>query len=667
MASATSKRPLAGDALLPRKKFKASELPVTQQQRSAVDGLLHSFKKGGQFDVIRKSAFAQFESGDAKSELVASLLSLVDAELERNPVLLSKDRRQAAPLIEGAAERSDIYRTAETNVDKLIDVLLDNAEEKLRAIRRRDAGGDVAASEERLGAKTDEEYRRESEARRKAWAEQHRRELETQRAREAEERGRLELERRKLREEEEAKEMARKELEEKRRIEREAEREAEVVKQKEWERELAERQERKKRQDAEWERERLRQEEKERKKREQEREREMEAAALEELLRDSKKTAPRQVKVESVASPSVRKGMTSTTSKESALAAIMRAEKEAQTSRDGTPARHGGDTKDLGGLRRQSTDESTKPRVELHRHSSRPIEFRSRDDDYHRSRYQDHSDRHSVSHRDRSHREYDDRASPRDYDEPHRYKERYAGGRHDDRDLDHESQYHSARRTADRDERGRRASYMKSEDSHRSVSRSPSHGTHRRSTGYDAARDYDYDHEHDRRQSRERDVQRPLERQRSRSRRRTANPDAPKDIDRYVPGGDCKTEGRDHERDHGRDWQPRDMDRGRPQGRDRDHDRDLEGGRDRPRDQDRDRAKDRERDRAQKDEARELERDRHGSSAVQADQSAKPWIEIDRYVPGRRSHGERNEDRGSRRRSRSRHNERSRSRDERRR
>lgn len=463
--------------------------------------------------------------------------------------------------------------------------------------------------------------------------------------------------------------MARKELEEKRRVEREAEREKEIAKQKEWERELAERQERKKRQDAEWERERLQQEEKERKKREQEREKEMEAAALEELLKDSKKTATRLLKVESAASPSARKGMTATTSKESALAAIMRAEKEAQTSRDGTPARHGSDSKDFGGLRRQSTDESIKPGAESHRASSRPVASRSREDDYQSPRYQDYSNRHSGRHRDerQSYPEYDDRPSRRKYDEDYEHRESYEVRRHDDRQSHHEGHYHSVTRTADRDGSGRRASYMKPGGSHRSLSRSPSRGTYRRSSGYDGARDYHDNHEHDRRRSRERDTERSRERDRSRSRRRTANPDAPKDIDRYVPGGDRKTGERDRKRDQERDWQSRAIGRGHDQSRDRNRDHDLDGGRDRGRDQDRDRGKDRDREKAQKDDARDQERDREGSSAVQADQSAKPWVEIDRYVPGRRSNVDRDDDRGTRRRSRSRHRERSRSRDDRRR
>jgi hypothetical protein len=49
--------------LPPRKKLKLSDLPLTQAKRTAIDGLLHTFKKKGEFDSIRKKAFAQFNEG----------------------------------------------------------------------------------------------------------------------------------------------------------------------------------------------------------------------------------------------------------------------------------------------------------------------------------------------------------------------------------------------------------------------------------------------------------------------------------------------------------------------------------------------------------------------------------------------------------------------------
>jgi hypothetical protein len=48
---------------LQRKKFKTEELPLTSAQHEAVDELLHSFKKKGGFDNIRKKAWSEFHDG----------------------------------------------------------------------------------------------------------------------------------------------------------------------------------------------------------------------------------------------------------------------------------------------------------------------------------------------------------------------------------------------------------------------------------------------------------------------------------------------------------------------------------------------------------------------------------------------------------------------------
>lgn len=649
MAAVGVKRAFADDAISSRKKLKSSDLPLTQHQHSTIDSLLHSFKKGGQFDAIRKKVFSQFESGDAKSSLVDSLTALVDAQLERNPALLSKDRRQAAPLVEGAVERSEIYRIAEADVDKLIDGYVMDAEERLREIRRKDVGDDVAEGEQKKGAKTDEEYKLESQTRRKGWAEQRKIELEQQRIREAEERRRLEVERKKQREEEEAKEKERKEQEEKRRLEWEAEREKEAARQKEWERELAERQERKKRQDAEWEKERLEREEKERKKREAEREKEMEAVALEELLRDSKRASARAAKMESV--PSSRRGIAPSTSKESALATIMRTEKEAQTPKGGqTPAWGEGEAGGPAGLQRQRTDDVAKAAPGLtsaevvrdmahsrQRASSQARGSSGRDEGHRRSHTYESTDRRSSSYYDddKAYYKYGERSSHREVDmrpSQRGYEERYSSRDYKDSEGRRDSHYPSSSRAADKDVYDRRASYVKAEGSVRQRSRSmtPPRRSHRQSGDYGDTHERGYEHDHDRhRRSRDHDSPVVRERERSRSRRRTANPDAPNDIDRYVPGGvDRKMADRERERD-----------------RERDH----------------------ERERASRDGDYNRERDRPSTAGAKVEHVAKAWVEIDRYVPGRRLGGDREEEGRSRRRSRSRHRERSRSRDDRRR
>lgn len=53
----------AGDGGFVRKKLKLSDLPLTSAQRSAIDSLVHTFKKKGEFDVIRKRVYAKFEQG----------------------------------------------------------------------------------------------------------------------------------------------------------------------------------------------------------------------------------------------------------------------------------------------------------------------------------------------------------------------------------------------------------------------------------------------------------------------------------------------------------------------------------------------------------------------------------------------------------------------------
>lgn len=58
---AIGKRPLEqDDHNTPRKRFKATELPLSPTQRSVIDGLLHTFKKKGEFDTLRKKVWNQY-------------------------------------------------------------------------------------------------------------------------------------------------------------------------------------------------------------------------------------------------------------------------------------------------------------------------------------------------------------------------------------------------------------------------------------------------------------------------------------------------------------------------------------------------------------------------------------------------------------------------------
>ena len=46
-----------------RKRLKFSDIPLSQAQRSAVDNLVHTFKKKGEFDRLRKQAYSLFDQG----------------------------------------------------------------------------------------------------------------------------------------------------------------------------------------------------------------------------------------------------------------------------------------------------------------------------------------------------------------------------------------------------------------------------------------------------------------------------------------------------------------------------------------------------------------------------------------------------------------------------
>lgn len=47
---------------VPRKRFKTSELPLTSTQRATIDSLLHTVKKKGEYDALRKKIWSQYAS-----------------------------------------------------------------------------------------------------------------------------------------------------------------------------------------------------------------------------------------------------------------------------------------------------------------------------------------------------------------------------------------------------------------------------------------------------------------------------------------------------------------------------------------------------------------------------------------------------------------------------
>lgn len=150
-----------------RKRFKTSELPLNSAQRSSIDSLLHTIKKKGEYDALRKQVWSQFSESEQKAAFTKSLHEIAEAEIDRDPSLLSRDRGKAATLMQGAVDRSDIYGSIEQSLDDLISKNIDHIVKAGREIRRAEVGAEVALEEEKRGSKTDVEYAQEVAAQRK--------------------------------------------------------------------------------------------------------------------------------------------------------------------------------------------------------------------------------------------------------------------------------------------------------------------------------------------------------------------------------------------------------------------------------------------------------------------------------------------------------------------
>ena len=220
--------------LPPRKKPKTSDLPLSSAQRSSIEGMLHTFKKKGDFDSLRKKAFQQYNESAQRGMFEAALRTFTRAEIEREPFkYLRPDRRLAAPLLEGAAARAEVYEKSQADVDSYIEQYLANAEATLRDIRRKEIGDAAAAEEQARGVKGEEAYAAEADARRKERAKKFEEEEKLRKKKEASERKKKELEALKKKQEELIKETTRLQLEQKRREEREAWKKAEKEREKE--------------------------------------------------------------------------------------------------------------------------------------------------------------------------------------------------------------------------------------------------------------------------------------------------------------------------------------------------------------------------------------------------------------------------------------------------
>lgn len=102
--------------------------------------------------------WSQFTESEEKAAFSKSLHELAEAEIDRDPSLLSRDRGKAATLMQGVVDRSDIYKNVEKALDDLIAKNIGHIIKAGREIRRAEVGEDVAAEEEKRGGKTDEEY-----------------------------------------------------------------------------------------------------------------------------------------------------------------------------------------------------------------------------------------------------------------------------------------------------------------------------------------------------------------------------------------------------------------------------------------------------------------------------------------------------------------------------
>ena len=156
-----SKHNLEDPSFPSRKRFKTSELPLNSVQRSSIDGLLHTIKKKGEYDTLRKQVWSQFMESEEKAAFSRSLHELAEVEIDRDPSLLSRDRGKAATLMQGAVDRSEIYKNVEKALDHLISRNMDHIIKVGREIRVTEVGEEVASVEQKRGSRTDEQYEEE--------------------------------------------------------------------------------------------------------------------------------------------------------------------------------------------------------------------------------------------------------------------------------------------------------------------------------------------------------------------------------------------------------------------------------------------------------------------------------------------------------------------------
>lgn len=530
---------------------------------------------------------------------------LAESEIEREPSLLSRDRGKAATLIQGAVERSTVYKHPEASFDALLAEHLHHVEAAAREIRKAEIGEEAATEEERLGSKTDEEYAAQSTIRREAREKIRKYEEAKKRREEEKERLIAEEKAKKAELDKLRKANERRKEHEAREAKRKADREAQraIQKQEEEKREAERRERHEQRKQEELERYRT-----ENPPRIQSRQRSASAARSE---------TPRKTHAKSP-TPGIVPEVDEKALEEAALELLIKEGRELAAK--SIPQRADLESLDLPQPRKPTSKSSTitpiqrnspvpKPKIETVPETSTRICGRSMSREPYTTRPRSRSrDRHPSRRHDIEPPQYPPKSSSPIQT---RISELHKRARSRTRSPHLPSrQQRSRSRSAPRRDRDRRDSYTSSRPHYRDERRDDRKNNHRT----DRSRTRDRDRSRDRRTS----TRHPRSRSRSRTKRREyegRRVENAKDIDRYVPSGGRRDERKDERRDDRRE-------EGRRDDRRDGGDRRDEGRRDRDR-----------------DDRRERE---------------KKYVEIDRYVPGGGGAGDEKRERREREKSGSR-------------
>ena len=607
-------------------RFKLSELSIAREKRITIDNLNYTFKKKGGFDGLRKKVWADFSSSDGKENLPSRIHEAAEAEIDRDPKILSRERGTAATLIEGAVDRRGVYKDVESEIDWLLATHAEKYLETLRSIRVAEIGDEQAAVEEQIGSKTDEDYAKEFEAK-AAEREKNRAKLaELDRQMDEMKRKLMEAEEKKRREAQKKKEeedrKRREAEEERRRVEREKRREEERRYEEEREKQREERRKRRREEDAARDEEYRRRKEERERDRDHHRERDRDHDKLRD--RDGRDSSYRAMQ-----HANDRRGSNAATSK-------------GKSTSDGTP------------LDEKALDDIA---LELLLNESKVLADKSRpkhEFDFERAEALESSGRKAAvaerlrradRSRERDSKRRDSQDDRRDRKRSRsRSRDRHRSSRADD-DRRAEIEYQKQKERREREKEAK--AYLRGESqadassvagSHVSQSKTREEGEYQQepksptSSQRKSHRDDNRDHRSSYRDRDDKEVSK---------RSRILRSASPFNIDRYVPGGGVHRGSRSKEGETDRDKE-------RPKYRERDRENDRDDYRDRRRDsedyrshgkvreRERNSTRDRERSRSPRRRDRD-ERDRgRGDRGDDRDRERRrAAVPIDRYVPGR--------------------------------